>query len=75
LTSADKRAIDVKSFRVDELVKMFHHHIEGLPDQRLGRTNTIVSKDAVLGAFAVFFTQSPSFLAYQRTMKQSKGRE
>jgi len=31
-------------------------------------------RDAALGAFAVFFTQSPSFLAYQRTMQQAKGR-
>ena len=30
--------------------------------------------DAALGAFAVFFTQSPSFLAYQRTMQHAKGR-
>src|SRR5512136_2058504 len=58
----------------DELVKMFHHHIERLPDQRTGQNKHYRLKDAVLGAFAVFFTQSPSFLAYQRTMKQSKGR-
>jgi len=25
-------------------------------------------------AFSVFFTQSPSFLAYQKTMPQNKGR-
>jgi hypothetical protein len=29
--------------------------------------------DAALGAFAVFFTQSPSFLAYQRDMTARKG--
>jgi hypothetical protein len=29
--------------------------------------------DAGLAAFAVFFTQSPSFLAYQRDMEKRKG--
>lgn len=58
----------------DELVKMFHHQLAGLPDQRTGQNKQYSLKDAALGALAVFFTQSPSFLAYQRTMKQSKGR-
>jgi hypothetical protein len=30
-------------------------------------------EDAALSAFSVFFTQTPSFLAYQRTMAASKG--
>lgn len=31
-------------------------------------------EDAALSAFSVFFTQTPSFLAYQRMMEGSKGR-
>jgi hypothetical protein len=31
-------------------------------------------EDAAMGAFAVFFTQSPSFLAYQQDVKRTKGR-
>jgi hypothetical protein len=31
-------------------------------------------EDAALSAFSVFFTQTPSFLAFQRTMEKSKGR-
>ena len=31
-------------------------------------------EDAGLSAFSVFFTQTPSFLAFQRTMEKSKGR-
>lgn len=31
-------------------------------------------EDAALSAFSVFFTQTPSFLAYQRTMEGSKGK-
>jgi hypothetical protein len=29
--------------------------------------------DAALGAFSVFFTQSPSFLDFQRTLEKAKG--
>ena len=31
-------------------------------------------EDAALSAFSMFFTQTPSFLAYQRMMEGSKGR-
>jgi hypothetical protein len=48
--------------------------LEGLPDYRTGQNTTYSIKDAALGAFSVFFTQSPSFLAHQQTMKRSKGR-
>ena len=56
------------------LLKAFHQLLERLPDHRTGKNTRYMIKDAVLGAFAVFFTQSSSFLAYQRTMKQTKGR-
>lgn len=58
----------------DHLLQRFHHQLEQLPDHRKGNNTTYEIKDAALGAFAVFYTQSPSFLAHQRTMKQSKGR-
>lgn len=58
----------------DSLLKVFHQLLERLPDRRTGKNTRYTIKDAALGAFAVFFTQSPSFLAYQRTMKQSEGR-
>ena len=58
----------------DSLLQTFHQVLDQLPDHRKGRNTTYEIKDAALGAFAVFFTQSPSFLAYQRTMKQNKGR-
>src|SRR5882724_5355525 len=43
------------------------------PDLRKGRNKHYTLLDAALGAFAVFFTQSPSFLAYQRDMAAHKG--
>lgn len=58
----------------ESLLGAFRQQIERLPDHRRGENTTYEIKDGVLGAFAVFFTQSPSFLAYQRTMQQNKGR-
>jgi Transposase DDE domain len=58
----------------DSFVQRLHHRLDQLPDHRRG-TNTIYAiKDAALGAFAVFFTQSPSFLAHQRRMQDATGR-
>jgi hypothetical protein len=59
----------------DRLVDTFHERLDQLPDHRQGGPNTRYElKDAALGAFAVFFNQSPSFLAYQRRMEETKGR-
>ena len=58
----------------DHLVKRLHRQLAALPDYRTGKNTQYTIKDAALGAFAVFFTQSPSFLAYQRMMQQAKGR-
>ena len=58
----------------DNLVRAFHQCLDQLPDHRQGQNITYEIKDAALGAFAVFFTQSPSFLAHQRRMQESKGR-
>jgi len=55
-------------------VQALHQQLASLPDYRQGKNTRYAIKDAALGAFAVFFTQSPSFLAYQRTMQQAKGR-
>jgi hypothetical protein len=57
----------------DVLVQAFHVLLDHLPDTRRGKNMTYALKDAALGAFAVFFTQSPSFLAYQQTLRQAKG--
>jgi hypothetical protein len=46
----------------------------GLPDTRTGGPNTRYEvADAAKGAFAVFFTQTASFLAHQRAMKVTTG--
>ena len=58
----------------DHLVARFQARLEQLPDHRSGKNLSYQIKDAALGAFSVFFTQSPSFLAHQRAMATSKGR-
>lgn len=58
----------------DQLIGKFHQRLDQLPDHRKGGNNTTYEmKDAALGAFAVFFTQSPSFLAHQKQMEDTKG--
>ena len=46
---------------------------ESFPDVRTGENTKYSIKDAALSAYSVFFTQSPSFLAYQKSMEQNKG--
>lgn len=58
----------------DNLVGRFEQQLESLPDHRSGKNTSYSIRDAALGAFSVFFTQSPSFLAHQRAMEKSKGR-
>ena len=59
----------------DQLVSLLHEQLDQLPDHRKGGNNTTYEmKDAALGAFAVFFSQSPSFLAHQKKMEDTKGR-
>jgi hypothetical protein len=47
--------------------------IPELPDLRTGKNKKYEIRDAVLSAFAPLFIQCPSFLSYQRLMKQNKG--
>jgi len=58
----------------DQLIKQTRQVLGGLPDRRTGDNCTYRMEDLGLGAFSVFFTQSPSFLAHQKTMEQTKGR-
>ena len=58
----------------DQLQAMLRQHTAHLPDFRKPSPNTCYTiQDAALGAFGLFFTQSPSFLEYQRRLQHSKG--
>jgi len=55
-------------------VGSFRQVLSSLPDKRTGKNTRYGMEDAALSAFSVFFTQTPSFLAYQRMMAGSKGK-
>jgi hypothetical protein len=58
----------------DALKGILHQHTASLPDCRKAGPNTRYAiQDAALGAFGIFFTQSPSFLAYQRRLPHTHG--
>jgi hypothetical protein len=46
----------------------------GFPDVRKGRRGNIAMADFGVSAFALFFMQSASFLAFQRTLEKGHGR-
>ena len=58
----------------NELVEGLHRCFEKLPDYRTGENVRYEIKDAALSAFGIFFTQSASFLAYQRMLEERKGK-
>jgi hypothetical protein len=62
------------SFSTTAIFELMGETFDALPDGRKGKNTTYEVADAAAGAFGVFFTQSPSFLAHQRDMERSKGR-
>ena len=63
-----------KKARVTRFIEHLGELSQELPDNRAGHHNQQYSMgDAVRGAFSVFFTQSPSFLAHQRDMARRQG--
>ena len=58
-----------------QLIRFLDQELNQLPDNRKGDNKKYTVKDAVLAAFSVFFTQSPSFLQHQRLMKPKKGKD
>jgi hypothetical protein len=58
----------------DELIETMKESFESLPDPRTGENTVYEIKDAAVSAFGVFFTQSKSFLAYQRLIEKAKGK-
>lgn len=62
------------SLSINAIFEMVGETLSRLPDHRTGQNKSYAIRDAAAGAFGVFFTQSPSFLSYQRDMERSKGR-
>jgi hypothetical protein len=57
----------------NRLVEYLRSVVERFPDERTGAETVYSMADAALGAFSVFFMQSPSFLDFQRTLQVAKG--
>jgi hypothetical protein len=63
------------TLEIPELIQILRSLLHDLPDERKPGNNTKYQvEDAVMAAFSVFFTQSPSFLDHQRLMKSNKGK-
>jgi len=60
----------------DHLQEILRQHTAGLPDLRKPSPKTRYTiQNAALGAFGIFFTQSPSFLEYQRQRNHRQGHD
>jgi len=58
---------------LDGITKQMRRTFETFIDPRKGKNKSYTMVDAALSAFSVFFTQSPSFLEYQRSLEQAHG--
>jgi len=59
---------------LERLVSCIKQSFGEFCDVRKGQNTQFGMVDAGMGAFSVFFTQSPSFLGHQQDMKRRKGR-
>ena len=65
-----------KPLSLGQITKRFQKSWQNLPDHRKASNNTRYQiADAAIASFAVFFMQSASFLAHQRSIKKRKGRD
>ena len=66
---------ELPQFTTSLLVEQIRRTFRRLPGHRKGGNNQRYTlEDIALSAFSVFFTQSPSFLDYQRRMQKERGR-
>ena len=57
----------------DHLIERWRAVAAELPDRRTGDNISYTMADIALSAFAVFFTQCPSFLSFQQNMEKARG--
>ncbi len=63
----------VAEIKINQLIHFLTKELDNLPDRRKPGNNTKYEiSDALLSAFSIFFTQSPSFLSHQRLMEKIK---
>ncbi len=59
--------------RFDQLIGSIRTRMGAFHDRRTGKNKKYTMEDIGLSAFAVFYTQCPSFLAAQKAMEENKG--
>jgi hypothetical protein len=64
-----------KRVKFQEMLASLRCSLEAVPEHRTGHNTRYEIADAGLGAFSVFYLQSPSFLAYQQQMRQRQGQD
>jgi hypothetical protein len=64
--------VNLRAF--DHLIERLRCVAAALPDRRTGDNTRYSMADIALAAFAVFFTQCPSFLSFQQNMQKAHGR-
>ena len=62
-----------KRLKFQGMLDGLRQSLREIPEHRTGRNTQYRIADAGLGAFSVFYMQSPSFLAHQRDMQRKKG--
>jgi len=58
----------------DSLIDALRNCCAAFPDKRTGNNRSYTMADMAVAAFSVFFMQSPSFLAHQRALEDSRNR-
>jgi len=73
MPTAKQQNSEPQQLSFDSMVSYLRSTMTGFPDKRTGSNCHYSIEDAALGAFSVFFTQSPSFLSFQESMLKNKG--
>lgn len=60
---------------LEDCLAHLRKNFAGLHDKRTGKNTQYLMEDITMAAFSLFFMQQPSFLAYQRTLNQRRGRD
>lgn len=60
---------------LDSIILYLREAFGALRDPRTGRNSRYTLADIVMSAFAMFFMQHPSFLAFQRSLHKNTGRD
>lgn len=69
-----RASINKKHLDFNSIVAKLHTLMQEFPDKRTGKNISKSIEDAAIGAFSIFYTQCPSFLAYQKEMQRCWGK-